>query len=163
MAQGKPFSILFVCLGNICRSPLAEGIFRARVEEAGFSGHFLIESCGTGNWHIGEKAHQDTRRTARENGIDLEGHRARQLRVADLKKFHRLVAMDSANWNDILRLGSLEDDRLCLLRDFDPEPGDGDVPDPYYMPEGGFELVYEVIDRSTEKMLNHFIKKLKLR
>lgn len=148
-------SVLFVCLGNICRSPLAEGILRHRAGERGLDGRVRADSAGTGAWHVGEPPDRRSVEVASRNGIDLDG-RARQVEDEDFDTFDLLVAMDRSNLRKLegmkRRNGGTAD--LHLLRDFDPDPGDGEVPDPYYGGPRGFDEVYEMVDRSVDALLD---------
>lgn len=154
---GEPSaSVLFVCLGNICRSPLAEGVLRHRARQRGLDGRLRIDSAGTGAWHVGESPDRRSAEVARRNGVDLEG-RARQVDEDDFHAFDLLVAMDRSN---LRALEGMKDRSggtatLHLLRDFDPDPGDREVPDPYYGGPRGFDNVYEMVDRSVEALLDH--------
>jgi protein-tyrosine phosphatase len=152
-ADPPAVSVLFVCLGNICRSPLAEGVFRHLVHEAHLDDRFVIDSAGTGAWHVGEPPDERSIAVARANGVTLEG-RARQARPEDLERFDVVVAMDRENLRDLQRLSADgAHARVHLLREFDPE-GDGDeVPDPYFGGPGGFEAVYRMVRRSCEALL----------
>jgi protein-tyrosine phosphatase len=145
--------VLFVCLGNICRSPLAEGVFRHLARQRGVANHYHADSAGTGGWHIGEDPDHRSTEVARRNGVLLEGA-ARQVVPEDFERFDRIVAMDRANLRDLKAMrrqgGRAE---LHLLRDFDPEPGDRDVPDPYYGGPEGFDDVYAMVRRSAEALL----------
>lgn len=147
--------ILFVCLGNICRSPLAEGIFRHLATEAGLDGRFEVDSAGTGAWHVGEPPDRRSLGVARKNGVTLEG-RARQVEPEDFAAFDLLVAMDRDN---LRQLEALRDrvgggTPIRLLREFDPEAGgDLEVPDPYYGGPDGFDRVYEMVHRSCMTLL----------
>lgn len=154
-------SVLFVCLGNICRSPLAEGILRHLVEERGLGDRIRVESAGTGSWHVGEAPDSRSVEVARRNGIRLTGE-ARQLRADDLEEFDWVLAMDRSN---LSRLESLPEGRAHtgLLRDFDPDPGDREVPDPYYGGPGGFDDVYDMVRRSVEALLDHLEEELEER
>lgn len=151
-------SILFVCLGNICRSPLAEGIFRHLLAERGLEDDFEVDSAGTGNYHAG--APPDARATdvARAHGITLTG-RARALGPEDFRRFHHIIAMDRTNLRQIeemQRALGLNLARVTLLREFDPTAGeDLDVPDPYYGGTGGFERVFKMIERACRHLLEH--------
>jgi len=149
--------ILFVCLGNICRSPLAEGVFRFHVEQAGLAGRFAIGSAGTGGWHVGEPPDRRMCATARARGVDITHQRARQLRREDLLRHDLVLAMDRENLANVRRLARSEAEleRIVLFRRFDPEPGDGEVPDPYYGGEEGFALVYDIVDRTSRALLAH--------
>ena len=148
-------SILFVCLGNICRSPLAEGVFRHLVRERGLADVYQIESAGTGAWHAGEPPDRRSAEVARRKGVTLDGV-ARQVTRHDFHRFDWILAMDRENravLESMRRSGDRA--RLHLLRDFDPEPGDGDVPDPYYGGPDGFENVYALVHRAAEALLEH--------
>jgi protein-tyrosine phosphatase len=158
----RPYRILFVCLGNICRSPTAEGIMRALVREAGLEDRIELDSAGTGAWHIGEPP--DTRATtaARGRGIVLEGA-ARQVRSSDFREFDLIVAMDASNLSD-LRHAAPDDAaraKLVLLRELDPPadpPSRGaggrlDVPDPYHGGARGFEDVFDLVHAACTKLL----------
>lgn len=151
-------SVLFVCLGNICRSPLAEGVLLDLLDERGLSGRVEVDSAGTGAYHVGESPDPRSVEVARRNGIDLRG-RARQVANEDLETFDYLVAMDRSNLRNLEDLASQSPDEagLHLLREFDPEAGEGselDVPDPYFGGDDGFDRVYEMIDRSCRVLLD---------
>ena len=148
-------SVLFVCLGNICRSPLAEGVFRHLVRERGLEDAYRIDSAGTGAYHVGEGPDRRSVEVARRNGIPLDG-RARQVEPEDLDGWDLVVAMDRSNLRELESMARRSGGgaRLSLLRDFDPEPGDGEVPDPYYGGPGGFDDVYAMVRRSCEALLD---------
>jgi protein-tyrosine phosphatase len=151
--------VLFVCLGNICRSPLAEGVFRRKVGEAGLADRFEIDSAGTGHWHVGEAPDVRMRNTASRRGVDLSACRARQLKRGDLVgdlAYDHVFVMDKANLNDTLYLDPSGDHgtRVRLFREFDPEPDDYQVPDPYYSGPEGFDRVYAIVDRTAEVILS---------
>lgn len=152
----RPIRVLFVCLGNICRSPLAEGVFRDRVGEAGLDGRFEIDSAGTGSWHVGDTPDPRAVSVAREHGVVLDS-RARQVTPSDLEHFDHVVAMDRNNLRDLERMAdaSTATARMSLLRDFDPHPESPDVPDPYYGGAEGFEEVYRIVSRSCDALLAH--------
>lgn len=158
--MAQPTSVLFVCLGNICRSPLAEGVFRHLVAERGLAEEFDIDSAGTGGWHVGEPADPRSRQVAQAHGIELTC-RARRLEADDLERFEWILAMDRENLGAIRRLsGDAEAAaaRLHLLREFDPEAGtDLEVPDPYYGGEDGFETVYAMVRRACEGLLDELL------
>ncbi|MCG6956053.1 MAG: low molecular weight phosphotyrosine protein phosphatase [Gemmatimonadetes bacterium] len=147
-------SVLFVCLGNICRSPLAEGVFRHLVEERGLTDRFAIDSAGTGAWHVGQRPDRRSAQVAAAHGIKLTG-RGRQVRARDLERFDVVVAMDRENLRDLQELAGTSDGhgRLHLLREFDPEADQPDVPDPYFEGPSGFESVYRMVRRSCEHLL----------
>jgi len=148
-------SVLFVCLGNICRSPLAEGVFRNRVAAAGLEHRIEIDSAGTGGWHVGEPPDSRSAEVARVHGVSLDGQSARRVSPDDLRSHDWIVAMDRSNLDDLRRLREEHggEGRIVLLRDFDPDPGDGEVPDPYYGGPRGFDRVYEMVDRSCAGLL----------
>lgn len=138
------YRICFVCTGNICRSPTAEGVMRAVVTEAGLADRFELDSAGTTGWHAGELPDPRTIATARRRGVALT-HRARQLVAADLDRFDRLVAMDATNLRNIAPIvGNRGAAKIGLLRAFDPAaPPGAEVADPYYGGQRGFEEVYD--------------------
>ncbi len=142
--------VLMVCLGNICRSPLAEGLFRHHVDRAGMGDAFTIDSAGTGGWHVGEAPHPGSTGIAAEHGIDISGQRSRQVTAAELNQWDWLIAMDASNRKNLLRLGA-DPERTLLLLSLVPPGFDRDVPDPYY--EGGFDRVYELIDNACGSLL----------
>lgn len=148
-------SVLFVCLGNICRSPLAEGVFRHLVTLRGLEARFHIDSAGTGAWHVGEPPDTRSVAVAADHGIDLAGT-ARQVTAEDLTRFDFIVAMDRDNLDALIELAEDVDGtgRIELMRAFDPEPTGEDVPDPYYGGPGGFERVYQMIRRACEGLLD---------
>ena len=150
----EPTRVLFVCLGNICRSPLAEGVFLHLVREAGLADRFEVDSAGTGSWHIGERPDARSVAVARRHGVELPS-RARQVTPSDLDHFDHVIAMDRENLRDLklmARPGAKA--RIRLLRDHDPEGDGADVPDPYYGGPAGFDLVYEMVHRSCAALLD---------
>lgn len=154
--------ILFVCLGNICRSPLAEGIFRKHVEAAGLGDRFDIDSAGTGDWHIGEAPDKRAQATAHSKGLDISGLRGRQFSVEDFSRFDRIVVMDSANHRDVSKLAANDEQagRVEFLLDY-AEDSDGiDVPDPYFGGDDGFEHVYALIDGACQNLLTSLRREL---
>lgn len=162
--RAETIRIMFVCLGNICRSPLAEGVFRGVVREAGLDHRFEIHSSGTGNWHVGEGADRRMRATARRYGFSLDRHRGRQLMPADLARYDHILVMDKSNLHDALFLdpGDQYAHKVRLFREFDPEPGDYQVPDPYYGGTDGFEEVYAIVDRTARNLLDRLVDSYEL-
>ncbi|MFA9269903.1 MAG: low molecular weight protein-tyrosine-phosphatase [Baekduiaceae bacterium] len=148
--------ILFVCLGNICRSPTAEGVMRHLVEEAGIADRFVLDSAGTGGWHVGDPPDPRSREAARRRGIVVAGA-ARQVAVTDFHDFDLILAMDRANLRD-LRAAAPADAtaEIRLLREYDENSvggGDLDVPDPYYGGEDGFDDVLDLVDVACRGVL----------
>jgi protein-tyrosine phosphatase len=149
--------LLFVCLGNICRSPTAEGVMRSLVERDGLQQQIELDSAGTGAWHVGSSPDGRARGAARGRGIELEG-RARQVEPEDFERFDLLLAMDRENARELRALARDEDERakVRLLREFDPDSaprGDLEVPDPYYGAAGGFEEVLDLVQAACEGLL----------
>ncbi|STQ86498.1 low molecular weight protein-tyrosine-phosphatase [Helicobacter muridarum] len=147
----KVNSILFVCLGNICRSPIAEGIARDMSKRNKWD--LRIDSCGTSGFHRGESPHKYSISTAKKKGIDISGLKSRPINVYSDMEFNLIIAMDSQNKNDILALG-FDKDKVFKLGEF----GSGeDIPDPYYYKDdSGFMVVYELIESLLEKMFKHY-------
>lgn len=150
----RPTRILFVCLGNICRSPLAESVFRHLARERGVEQHFEIDSAGTSGYHDGEGPDSRSVATARRRGIEVSGV-SRKLRGEDLHRFDYVIAMDAQNRRDIARLQQAAGGaaKVHLLREWDPEPDHRDVPDPYSGGERGFERVQDIVERACAALL----------
>ena len=150
----EPVRVLFVCLGNICRSPLAEFIVRQRAIERGFSGRFHFASAGTGDWHVGHGADRRMSQTASAHGIDMSSHRASQITRSRISQWDWLIAMDEANLNDLLSMGA-NPQRTLMMRQFEDESRTPDVPDPYYGGEEGFEEVFELLTLNADALLDY--------
>lgn len=147
--------LCFVCLGNICRSPMAEGVFRHLAQQAGLADSFHVESAGLGSWHVGEPPDARAARTARARGVILDGV-ARQFTAGDFGRFDLVLALDEDIYDGLLRLARTAADRskVKYLRDYDPQAGaDKDVPDPYYSDQRAFERTYELVERSCRGLL----------
>ncbi|MBX3250346.1 MAG: low molecular weight phosphotyrosine protein phosphatase [Myxococcales bacterium] len=147
--------LCFVCLGNICRSPTAEGVFRHLVVRAGLEHALEIDSAGTGGWHVGEAPDTRSAAAAAERGIRVDGA-ARKFVAADFARFDYVVAMDRSNRENLRKLAPTADARakISLLRDHDPaSPPESDVPDPYYGGPHGFEEVLDLCERACEALL----------
>lgn len=147
--------VLFVCLGNICRSPTAEGVMRALVRDAGIEDTIEVDSAGTGSWHVGSAPDPRAVAAAGARGIVVEGT-ARQIRPEDLEEFDLILAMDRANLRALRQLAGGTRADVRLLREFDPASAtaaDLDVPDPYYGPSGGFEEVLDLVDAACRGLL----------
>ena len=150
----KPHRVLFVCLGNICRSPLAEGAFRRAVEARGLGAQFEIDSAGTGDWHIGAPPDARAQRAGARRGIDISGLRARQTSAADMAEFDHIVAMDRANHADLVRLaGARHRAKVRLFLQDCPQADEEEVPDPYYGDDAGFDRALDLIELAAEALL----------
>ena len=147
--------VLFVCLGNICRSPLAEAIFKHKVKSRGWDQFIEADSCGTSNYHIGDSPDPRTMANAKKNGIPID-HCGRQLSGKDLREFDYILAMDSSNYRNITAVMGAEShlNKIKMMRDFDPF-GKGDVPDPYFGGEEGFQEVFKILNRTLDNFLDH--------
>jgi protein-tyrosine phosphatase len=155
--ESDKLKVLFVCLGNICRSPLAEGVFRHQVEAAGLADRFSIDSAGTSSYHIGDPPDERTRRVARARGVELTSA-ARQIQRSDLHDFDYVLVMDAENLASVQRLakGTQTGAQVRLLREFDTKAEhDLNVPDPYYGGPRGFENVHDIVERSCAALLEH--------
>lgn len=147
--------ILFVCLGNICRSPTAEGVFRQLLQQANLHQQVLVDSAGTGDWHIGKAPDARTMAAAQKRGYDLSSLRARQVSAADFNEFDYILAMDNANLRDLQRLKpSSYRGHLGLFLPFGEQQDYREVPDPYYGEHEGFELVLDLIEDAAQGLLN---------
>jgi protein-tyrosine phosphatase len=148
--------ILFVCLGNICRSPLAEALFTKKVIQNGLIEDFKIDSCGTSDYHIGELPDDRTIANAKKNGLNIN-HRGRQFNSDDFRKFDKILVMDRSNLENVFSLSTRpsERDRVALIRDYEVDNSlkGTNVPDPYYGGEKGFQNVYDILERCTNKLL----------
>jgi protein-tyrosine phosphatase len=155
MSNSKPTRVLFVCLGNICRSPTAEAVFRTLIEREGSADHIDVDSAGTGGWHVGEGPDPRMVEAGRRRGHQLGG-RARQVEDADFERFDLILAMDASNLAELKRRapdGATAEVRL--FREFDPEAPGGDVPDPYYGGRSGFDDVVDIVERASAALLEH--------
>jgi protein-tyrosine phosphatase len=160
ITKENPYRINFVCMGNICRSPTAEGVFQHLVKQAKLDAFFEIDSSGTGAWHVGEPANSKSRAVADEYGVQLLS-RARQFSRSDLDYFDLVVPMDDDNFEHIVAAASNPEQRakVVRLRNWDPSPDDGQVPDPYYGGLQGFHDVFNIVDRSCRNLLSELIEK----
>ena len=152
--------ILFVCLGNICRSPLAEAIFNQLIRERGLEQEIACNSAGTGDWHIGEPPDPRTQEVARRYQVPLQ-HQGRQFASVDFATYDYIVAMDRKNRSNIQAWASATESssyQLVLLREFDEPPGERDVPDPYWGGEQGFDDMYHQLRRCCINLLSHIQK-----
>lgn len=146
--------VLFVCLGNICRSPMAEGVFHRLVADRGLAGDFVIESAGTGGWHVGERPDRRTLEVLRGKGIHLDSV-ARQIRVEDGERFDWILTMDDDNLRQVRRLlPARHHDKVHPVLSID---GGGAVPDPYYGGPDGFDKVHDLLEPALDQWLDRIL------
>jgi protein-tyrosine phosphatase len=147
--------ILFVCLGNIVRSPLAENLFHHMIRDTDMEHAYEADSAGTSSYHIGERPDRRMRQTAAEHGVEVRG-RSRQVSMDDLDRFDLIIAMDQSNYDSLQSMSASADQqrKIRLMREFDPqaEPGEG-VPDPWYGGIDGFEKTYTIVERSVAGLI----------
>jgi protein-tyrosine phosphatase len=151
-AEGTPFRICFVCTGNICRSPMADAIFRTLIRDAGYEKLLTVASAATGDWHVGEKADQRTLEALSRHGYDAAAHRARQFDPAWFDSLDLIVVFDRGQERILREWAPTDHDRakVSLLMSFDPDHGAVlDVPDPYYSDAALFDTVLEMIERAS--------------
>ena len=162
MSATTPVKVLFVCMGNICRSPTAEGVFRALVEAEGLRDQILVDSAGTHGYHVGGPPDARAQAIALARGVDLSGLNARRFNARDFTEFDYLIAMDRRNQADMLALRP-EDARasLHLILEFAPDLDASEVPDPYYGNEG-FDRVYNMIEYASRGLLSHIRNRHKI-
>lgn len=154
--------VLFMCTGNICRSPIAEGVFRQAVEKSGLEAQITADSAGTLGYHVGKLPDPRARAAAHARGIDLEGLRARSIEDADFRRFDYILVMEEWHRQELLNLcpaGSCE--RLRLLLEFAPHLGIQEVPDPYYGGPDGFEFILDLAEEAARGLLDH-IRRVRL-
>lgn len=149
MPGKRPVRVMFVCTGNICRSPMAEAVFQHLVKEAGLEQHFEIASSGTDGWHVGERPHRGTQAVLRAHNVDLHpDKRAQRITGSDMQSYDYVLAMDSLNVSSLSRYGTVP-----RLLEFAPPGSPQDVPDPYY--DDNFEYVYNLIEASCRTLLQY--------
>jgi low molecular weight protein-tyrosine phosphatase len=155
--------VRFVCLGNICRSPLAQGVFEKLIAQEGLQNKILVSSAGTGGWHIGKPPDERMQQTANKYGIQLNS-RGQQFQVSDFQEVDLILAMDHSNLMALEQISPdpKQTEKLRLFRSFDPEAdGDLDVPDPYYGGGRGFEIVYQIVERTCPRILDYLKNQVK--
>ena len=157
MAKHK---VLFVCLGNICRSPSAEGVFQKGVTDAGLSAQFEVDSAGTGSWHIGNPPDKRAQAAALARGIDLSGLRARQVRFDDFAHFDYIIAMDRSNLANLKQQSHRQyAGKIRLFLEFAWGTDLSEVPDPYYGGEKGFDFALDLIEDASQGLLQHILER----
>ena len=151
-----PVKILMVCLGNICRSPLAEGILRSKVNPE----KVIVDSAGTGGWHLGNPPDHRSIAIGLQHGIDIRNQRCRQFTVADFDQFDLIFAMDKSNYANLMAMSKTqEESRKIKLLLQEVSMGTDEIPDPYYDGSDGFEKVYRLLDKACEAIAKDLIKK----
>lgn len=152
----RQIKVLFVCMGNLCRSPMAEGVFRGQVAQAGLDGRIAIDSAGTHDYHIGEPPDPRAQQAAGRRGYDLSMLRGRQVTRADFSEFDYVLAMDATNLRALERLcPSQHAHKLKLFMEFGANVALREVPDPYYGGEQGFEQVLDMVEEASQGLLEH--------
>ena len=157
----EKISVLFVCLGNICRSPAAEALFIKKIKERGIEERFFVDSAGTGSWHVGKKADSRMRLAAKERKIDITS-KARQISKNDFEKFNYIITMDDSNYKNVMSLKTrepyLEACKVKKIQEFANSFSEKEVPDPYFGGEEGFDYVLDILNDSTSGLLDHLFK-----
>ena len=155
----KITNVLFVCMGNICRSPTAEAVFRHLVLQNNLSDTIMIDSAGTHAYHIGESPDSRSQAAALQRGMDMSKQRARKVKIPDLVKFDYILAMDQDNYRDLRALATNAQQyaKIHLLMDFAPHWNKSEVPDPYYGGQNGFEQVLDQVEAASEGLLTTII------
>jgi protein-tyrosine phosphatase len=160
---GTPARVLFVCMGNICRSPTAEGVFRHAVASAGLERKILVDSAGTHGYHLGSPPDRRTQLAAARRGYDLAGLRARQVTGRDFVEFDYILAMDLDNLSELRQVAPAQHHgKLSLFMEYSSARPGEEVPDPYYGGVQGFELVLDMAEDAAAGLLKHIKKKLGL-
>ena len=153
--------VLFVCLGNICRSPTAEGVFRKLVSDEGMGNVIEIDSAGTHAYHVGHEPDRRAQLAAQQRGIDLSELRARQVMLIDFESFDYILAMDASNYEILLAQSPAHaKSKINLFMSFAPSRKEQEVPDPYYGGQRGFEIVFDMIEDASNGLLDDIRKRL---
>ena len=150
----KKTKVLFVCMGNICRSPSPEGVFRDMVERKGFSAQIMTDSAGTGDWHVGNPPDPRAQKAALDRGVDISDLRARKVRAKDFIEFDYVLAMDRSNYAKLQQICPPGyEDRLYMFLSFYPDSPEEEVPDPYFGGADGFDYVLDLIEKASEGLV----------
>ena len=145
--------VLMVCLGNICRSPLAEGILKAKAKEKGLD--WEVDSAGTSGWHVGELPDRRSIAVAKQNGIDIMDQRSRQVHPSDFENYDLILAMDASNYNELKKQATTDQvQKIKMILNYSYPNENRRVPDPYY--EGGFELVFQLLEQACGKIIEEY-------
>ena len=154
MSNNKPVRVLFICMGNICRSPTAHGVFESLVSSEGLGQHIEVDSAGTHAYHVGEQPDRRSQMAARGRGYDLSYQTARKVVQEDVEYYDYLLAMDESNLSDLqVLMPSHHHEKITLFMEFAPEYGQREVPDPYYGGEQGFERVLDMVEEASRGLL----------
>ncbi len=160
MMENNRISVLFVCMGNICRSPIAEGVFAKTVQEAGASAQILIDSAGTHDYHVGDAPDLRAQRTALCYGCDISALRGRQVQDSDFERFDYILAMDSQNLNNLIRRANIRHHpKIRLLLSFSRRFPNLDVPDPYYGGQQGFDQTLDMVTDAAQGLLKSILER----
>ena len=152
-----PVKVLMVCLGNICRSPLAEGILASKLPKD----NFIVDSAGTGSWHVGHSPDKRSIAVAKKNGLNIQNQKGRQFQTSDFTDFDYIYVMDSSNYNDVIKLAKTEEHKnkvRLILNELFPDEN-VDVPDPYFGATNGFDNVYQMLNEVTDIIAKKLIEK----
>jgi protein-tyrosine phosphatase len=152
-------SVLFVCLGNICRSPIAQGIFEDLLRREGLDDEVIVDSAGTGAWHIGQPPDTRGQESAGKRGVDLSGQRARRITLEDCQRFDYVIAMDRDNYESVSALCRESKAEVRLFLDYAPDLSAEEVPDPYYGGPDGFEHVLDLVEKAARGLLDDVRKR----
>jgi len=152
--------ILMVCLGNICRSPVAEGLLRQKAEVAGLADRIVVDSCGTGNQHAGEAPDERSAKNAMENGLDIRMLRSRQIRQEDFDEFDRLYVMDKSNYQNVMAMArdAADREKVELILNMSTPGSNTAVPDPWFGGGQGFQTVYDMLDEACDAIIDDIKK-----
>jgi len=159
MANHKPIKILFVCMGNICRSPTAEGVFNKVIADLGTADRFLVDSAGTHAYHVGESPDSRAQQTAHSRGVNLSEIRARKVAPSDFEHFDYILAMDNDNYHILVAASPNEyHHKIKLFLEYAPDQSENDVPDPYYGGQHGFSHVFDLVEDASRGFYHSVMK-----